>query len=143
MATESWIYSSSEMRTRRRSSLRQFNVVFAPGGMGTRNAAISVSDNATGSPQMVALTGMGQDFSMAPSGPASLTVAPGQTATCMISVAPVAGFSQRVTLTCSGAPAKSTCSVVPSPISVGGAFAATATVTVSTTLLRSCFVPWF
>jgi hypothetical protein len=68
---------------------------------------------------------------MAPSSSSTATVAPGQTATYTISVAPGGGFSQTVMLSCSGAPALSTCSVSPKSITLGAA-ASTATVTVTT-----------
>jgi hypothetical protein len=112
----------------------QIYVDFTPVGMGSRSATLSVSDNATGSPQMVALAGSGPDFSLAASGSgATATVKAGQTATYTISLAPGGGFNQSVTLTCSGAPAKSTCSVSPSTISLSGTSTTTAMVTVSTT----------
>lgn len=120
----------------------QINVTFTPTGMGTRSAAISVGDNATGSPQMVTLAGTGPDFSLAPSGSgATTTVKAGQTATYTLTVAPGGGFNQSVTLTCSGAPAKSTCSVSPKTISLSGTSATTATVTVSTMASSQAFPP--
>jgi hypothetical protein len=119
----------------------QISVTFTPAGMGPRSAAISISSNAPGSPQTVTLAGTGPDFSVAPSGSgATATVKAGQTATYTISVAPGGGFNQSVTLTCSGAPAKSMCSVSPSMISLNGT-ATTAMVTVSTTASSQTFPP--
>ena len=69
---------------------------------------------------------------MAPSGQTTATIAPGQSASYTISVAPGGGFKQTVTFSCSGAPAQSTCSVSPSSIALGGTSATTATVTVTT-----------
>jgi hypothetical protein len=121
----------------------QISVTFTPSGMGARSAAVSIGDNPTGSPQMVTLTGTGPDFSLAASGSggAAATVTPGQTASYMISLAPGGGFNQSVTLTCSGAPAKSTCSVSPNPISLNGTSATAVTVTVSTTASSRTFPP--
>jgi hypothetical protein len=119
----------------------QISVTFAPVGMGVRSAAISVSDNATGSPQMVALRGTEQDFSMAPSGAASATVTPGQTANYTLSLTPAVGFNQSVTLTCSGAPSGSTCTVTPSMISLSGTSAVTATVGVTTMAASAGWIP--
>jgi VCBS repeat protein/HYDIN/CFA65/VesB family protein len=119
----------------------QIFVTFTPTGMGGRSASLSISDNATGSPQMLTLTGSGPDFSVVPPASSTATVTPGQTATYMISLAPVAGFSQSVVLTCSGAPAKSTCSVSPSTIALSGTSSPTATVTVSTTASSQVFPP--
>lgn len=110
----------------------QISVIFNPTGMGSRSATLAVSDNATGSPQMVSLAGSGPDFSIAPGATSTVTVMPGQTATYMISVAPGGGFAQTVALACAGAPAKSTCTVSPSSVVLSGA-AQTATVSVTTT----------
>jgi hypothetical protein len=107
-------------------------VFFDPTATGTRAGTLSISDNAGGSPQTVTLTGTGQNFSLASSGQITATVTPGQSATYVVSIAPGGGFSQTVTLSCSGAPAQSTCSVSPSSIALGGAPASTATVTVTT-----------
>jgi uncharacterized repeat protein (TIGR03803 family) len=75
---------------------------------------------------------VGQDFSMAASSSSSATVMPGQTATYTVAVAPVGGFSQTVALSCSGAPAQSTCSVSPSSVKLSGSSPASVTVTVTT-----------
>jgi hypothetical protein len=77
------------------------------------------------------LTGTGQDFSLAPGSQATATVSPGQTASYKITVAPGGGFNQTVTLSCSGAPPQSTCSVSPSSVTLSGS-ASTATVNVIT-----------
>ncbi len=114
----------------------QINVTFAPTGMGGRTAVISVSDNATGSPQVVALNGTGPDFSITAGSTSSVTVTPGQTASYMISLAPSAGFNQLVALSCSGAPAQSTCTVSPTSVTLNGT-AATVSVTVTTTAASS------
>jgi hypothetical protein len=106
-------------------------VFFDPTTSGTRNGTLTVTDNATNSPQTASLTGTGQDFSLAAGAQTTATVTPGQTATYMISVAPGGGFKQTVSLSCSGAPAHSTCSVSPSSIALGSS-ASTVTVTVST-----------
>jgi hypothetical protein len=119
----------------------QISVTFTPTGMGARSAAISISDNATGSPQTVTLTGSGPDFSIQPPASSTATVTRGQTATYIVSLAAAAGFSQSVALTCSGAPAKSTCSVSPNSIAPSGASPVTATVTVSTTASSQVFPP--
>ena len=68
---------------------------------------------------------------MRPDPQSSATVSPGQSASYKVSVAPDGGFDQTVTLSCSGAPAQSTCSVSPSLVKLSGS-TATATVTVTT-----------
>jgi hypothetical protein len=108
-------------------------VFFDPTAGGTRPGTLTINDNAPGSPQTVALTGNGEDFSISPSSSSSATVNPGQTANYSLAVAPAGGFNQSVSLTCSGAPAQSTCAVSPNTISLGGTSAITAMVTVTTT----------
>lgn len=111
----------------------QISVTFTPAGMGARTAAVSVTDNGTGSPHMVTLTGAGPDFALSLGSPLSATVSPGQTATYTISVAPSGSFNQSVMLTCGGNPTLTICTVSPNAISLNGTSATTATVTVTTT----------
>ncbi len=106
-------------------------VFFDPTTSGTRNGTLTVTDSASGSPQTASLTGVGQDFSVAPSSSSTTSVSPGQTANYKVVVTPDGGFNQTVTLSCSGAPAQSTCSVSPGSITLNGS-AATATVAVTT-----------
>ncbi len=49
-----------------------FNVTFTPGALGSRSAALTVTDNATGSPQAVTLTGTGVPAPTVKLSPASL-----------------------------------------------------------------------
>ena len=99
-------------------------VFFDPSVSGTRSGTLTITDNAPTSPQVVTLTGTGQDFSMAASGSSTATVAPGQTANYTVAVAPGGGFNQTVALSCSGAPALSTCSLSPSSVTLKGSAAA-------------------
>ncbi len=89
----------------------QITVTFTPAAIGTRSAFLNFSDNAVGSPQKIALVGSGPNFTTSSPTPASLTVAAGQTANYTFEVSPLGGFSQSVTLTCSGAPAGAKCTV--------------------------------
>jgi hypothetical protein len=88
-------------------------VFFTPSASGTRSGSLSVSDNAAGSPQMVALSGTGAASlpiaTLSPSGLAFATQAPGTTST-----------SQVVTLTNSGS-----ASLTISNISTSGDFGQT------------------
>jgi hypothetical protein len=117
------------------------SVTFTPTAGGTRSAIVQIADTAPGSPQTVTLTGTGQDFTLAASGQTTATVAPGQSASYTISIAPGGGFKQTVTLSCSGAPTQSTCSVSPSSIALGGISATTATVTVTTAASAALTLP--
>jgi hypothetical protein len=107
-------------------------VFFDPTTGGTRSGALTITDNAGNSPQTVALTGNGQDFSVMPGSAASTTVTAGQTANYSIAVAPAGGFAANVALSCSGGPVGSACAVSPSTIALSGAAAQTAMVTVTT-----------
>jgi hypothetical protein len=107
-------------------------VFFDPSATGTQTGTLTVSDNANNSPQTVTLSGTGQDFSLAPSGASSATVSPGQTAGYTVAVSPGGGFSQTVSLACSGAPAMSTCSVSPSSVTLSGSAATSVSVSVTT-----------
>jgi hypothetical protein len=107
-------------------------VFFDPTVGGARAGTLTITDNAAGSPQTVSLTGTGQDFSVTPGSASSATVSAGQTANYSVAVAPTGGFAQSVALTCSGAPAQSTCAVSPSTIALSGTAAKTAMVTVTT-----------
>ncbi|MGA7753082.1 MAG: FG-GAP-like repeat-containing protein [Candidatus Sulfotelmatobacter sp.] len=106
-------------------------VFFDPTTTGIRNGTLTVMDSASDSPQTASLTGVGQDFSLAPSGSSMATVSPGQTANYTVSVAPGGGFDQTVLLSCGGAPAQSTCSL-PTSLALNGSAPTTVSVTVTT-----------
>ena len=108
------------------------SVFFDPSAAGSQTGTLTITDNAPGSPQTVQLSGTGMDFAM--SSPAtSQTVAAGQTATYPLTLAPEGGLTQTVSLTCSGAPSLSTCTLTPGSVALNGTASAPVTVTVSTT----------
>jgi trimeric autotransporter adhesin len=110
------------------------NVTFTPtanGGSGSATAALSVTDNAAGSPQTVPITGMVRNFSLTTTC-TSLTVVPGQTAIYTVDLAPVNGFNQLVSLSCSGAPTLATCTVAPTSMTLDGSTTIRAQVTATT-----------
>lgn len=111
------------------------SVTFKPTATGNRAANLTITDNAAGSPQAVALTGTGMDFSIAPASGASTTatVSAGQSATYNLQVTPISGFNLSVALTCAGAPAETTCTPVPTPVMPTGNSATAFAVTLSTT----------
>ena len=107
-------------------------IAFSPQAAGMRAASLQVTDKAANSPQMISLSGMGQDFSISvPS--SSQTVSPGQSATYTLTVSPGGGFNQMVSMTCSGAPAHSTCGISPSSFTMNGSASQLVTVTMATT----------
>jgi hypothetical protein len=61
------------------------------------------------------------------------SVTAGESATYTLSVTPVGGFNQQVSLSCTGVPSAATCSVSPASVTPDGTNAAKATVTVTTT----------
>ena len=111
------------------------SVTFKPTAAGARSGSLSLTHNASGSPQTTGLSGSGEDFalSVASGGSASANVASGQTAKYSLSTAAVGGFNQSVSFTCSGAPVGASCSLSPSSASPGGGSATAVTVSVSTT----------
>ena len=110
------------------------SVTFTPSATGSRSASLSFTDNASGSPQTVGLTGTGQDFTFgaASGSPTSVTVAPGSPASYTLSVGGEGGFNQSVSFTCTGAPSEATCTISPNPVTAGSS-ATNVTVTVTTT----------
>ncbi len=108
------------------------SVLFDPTSAGTQTGTLTITDNAPGSPQTVALSGAGQDFGMSATS-SSASVSAGQTANYSISVAPEGGLAQTVSLTCSGAPQLSTCTVTPNSVTLNGSASVPVAVAVSTT----------
>jgi hypothetical protein len=107
-------------------------IFFDPTAVGTRSGTLTVTDNATGSPQTVALSGEGQDFSMVPSSPSTASVSAGQIANYMVTISPGGGFNQMVALSCNGAPQFSACSVVPGSVVLNGSTPASVAIAVTT-----------
>ncbi|HXJ91995.1 MAG TPA: SBBP repeat-containing protein [Terriglobia bacterium] len=104
---------------------------FKPLTAGSLSASLSIASSVSGSPQSVALAGLGADFGVA-SSPTSATVNPGQAATFTVTVAPIGGFNNEVTLSCTGQPTYGACSVSPTTVTPNGSGSVTATVTVTT-----------
>jgi len=108
------------------------SVTFTPNTYGKKTATLNFTDNITGGPQTVNLSGSGPDFSISAS-PTSFTVTRGQSGSSTITLAPIAQFNQTISLTCTGAPANSTCSVSPNSVTLDGTNNGSATVTLQTT----------
>jgi hypothetical protein len=99
---------------------------------------VSVGGSFSGSPLLVALSGVGTsptgpvpNFTLALS-PTSGTIAPGQSVHSTVTLTPSNGFNQSVSLSCSGLPAGAACSFSSSPVQVSGA-AAISTLIITTT----------
>jgi len=107
-------------------------VEFAPTMAGPRTGSLTVTDNATGSPQSLQLTGTGIDFSLSANGSTTATVSAGTEAVYPLLLTSVAGLAGTVAFTCAPVPAHATCEVNPSPGALGGT--STITVTVATSV---------
>jgi len=115
------------------------NLTYKASTSNTESASLQFVDNAAGSPHMVALTGSISAFGLtiAPGGASSATVSAGQMATYNLMIGGP-GFSGNVTLTCTGAPLASSCSV-PSSESLSStptAFQATVMTTARSTAIK-------
>jgi hypothetical protein len=108
------------------------SVTFSPLGAGSQSGTITLTDNASTSPQTVELSGTGMDFAVT-SSTTSQTVSAGQTANYSLTLAPQGGFSQTVNLTCTGTPSESTCTLTPNTVTLNGTASGTVAVAVSTT----------
>ena len=109
-------------------------VTFTPTSAASFSAAVSVVDNASGSPQSATLSGTGlapPDFTTSSPTPAQ-TVTAGGAATYQINIASISGnFNLPVTLTASGLPAGATATFTP-PIVTPGSAGATSTMVIQT-----------
>jgi hypothetical protein len=117
-------------------------VVFTPTQTGARSGQLSITDNVGGSPQLIALSGTGTDFALqaAAGSQLSATMTSGATATYNVAVTPLSGFAGTVALSCTGAPAGSTCMPSAASVNVTGA-AVPVTVSVTMTAAAALAYP--
>ena len=115
-------------------------VTFTPTGYARRTATLVVTDNSSTSPHNITLNGNGPDFTIAAS-PNSLTIARGNNSSSTVTLTPLGQFNQKISLTCSGAPAGTTCALNPTSVTLDGVHAgtSTATVTVGTTTVPGTY----
>jgi len=118
----------------------QISVTFTPKAAGSLVGAVTITDNATGSPQEIALSGTGASLPGFSIGPASgssssATIAAGQTASFDLAVTPAGSFSGTVSLSCAITPAVTPdpLCTVPSSVNVTEGAAAAVTAKISTT----------
>jgi hypothetical protein len=121
-------------------------VSFTPTAGGTRTGSLTFTDNAAGSPQSVPLSGVGIDFSVVPDGPATMTVASGQTATYLLLLSAAAAVPGSATFTCTGEPKTTTCTVSPATAALDTAGGTVVTVTIATGVATGALelpkMPW-
>lgn len=106
-------------------------VTFTPHGYGKRSASLVFTDNAANSPQKIALSGSGPDFEVS-ANPTSTSVTRPNSVSSTITLTPLTGFNQTITLGCLGAPTNSTCSVSPKNVTLDGTNPGTTTMTLQT-----------
>jgi hypothetical protein len=88
-------------------------VEFAPISAGAQSGSLTVSSSALTTGAFVPLSGMGFDFSLAPSGSSSQTIANGQTADYKLVIAPLLGSQGVFTFQCSSLPPYASCTFNP------------------------------
>ena len=99
------------------------SVSFSPVAIGARAASITIADDASNSPQNMALSAtVNAAFTISPAAPGStsVTVTAGQTAAFNLQLTPSAGFTGSASFACAGPPAAATCTA-PSVQFGGGA----------------------
>ena len=123
-----------------------YDIFFKPTVSGVESATFNIADSDISSPQMVALSGIGgssggttPDFSLTTPGTATVTA--GSSTMVTATVTGLNGFSGTVSLSCTGAPLGSTCTLAPGSVSISGTTPATSTATVTTTA-RTLTVPF-
>jgi hypothetical protein len=95
-------------------------IVFAPTAPGPIAGTLTFADNAGSGVQTTSLSGTGIDFSLSAAGATSTTVAgSGANVAYGLLLSSLSGLSGNVALSCTGAPANSTCTVTPSIGSLG------------------------
>ena len=108
-----------------------------------RTETITLTDDASGSPQIITVNGTVTASAFTVTSPASAltaTVTAGQTAQYSLQLTPGSGFSGTVTMACSGAPATTTCSVA-NPIVLTSGTPSTFSVMIATTA-RAVLLPF-
>jgi hypothetical protein len=110
----------------------QLGITFSPAAAGPATGTLTISAATLTSPLTVALTGQGNDFSIAISGSTSAIITSGQTATFAPQLEGLGGTSGTVALTCTGAPQNATCALNPNSIAVTGLNTSSVTATLAT-----------
>lgn len=124
------------------SATCSISATFTPKAGGIRQGTLTIADDAPGSPQTIPLIGFGQDFTFAvgPTASATASVPAGAPATYALALDAAGGFNQSVSLTCTGAPLESTCTVNPAGLTLNPVAPTTVVVNVTTTA-RSAIAP--
>jgi hypothetical protein len=89
------------------------SVEFAPSSAGVQSGSLTVSSSALPGGAFLALSGMGFNFSMAPSGSPNQSIANGQTADYALTITPLNGSQGVFTFQCGTLPPYSSCTFNP------------------------------
>jgi hypothetical protein len=108
----------------------QFSTSSLSVGNHTVVAAFASSNSSFQGSSSATLTQAVSDFSIAAS-PSSLTVSRSHSGTYTLTLSPLSGFTGAVSLSCSGVPNRTTCSISPSSVTLNGTTSAQATVTIT------------
>ncbi len=99
-------------------------VTFTPTVAATRSATLAIADNATGSPQMVSLSGVGSTatvvISVPSGGSTTATSVPGGTAYYGLVITGAPGVTGTVTLGCTPSSPLLSCTVIPNTVTLTG-----------------------
>ncbi|MFB3921701.1 MAG: choice-of-anchor D domain-containing protein [Terriglobia bacterium] len=99
------------------------SVTFTPSATGNRLAAVSIADNAPGSPQSIPLFGGGSsvagDYTISID-PKTATIFAGSTANFSLTVTPLNGFTGKVNVSCTAAIRQGACVVNPTSVTLDG-----------------------
>jgi len=119
-------------------------VTYSPTAAQNDTGSITITDNASGSSQSVALTGTGSSFNVTASATQLSIASPGGSATDTLQIAPNSGFSGTVSLSCAvkftGTGTASdlpTCTLNPASLTLSSGSAGSTTLTVSSTATAS------
>ena len=106
-----------------------FNVTFSPTVGGARSGTITITDTATGSPQVISLTGTGgTPFTLSATSPSSVLLIGTTQTTFTISLSAPSNFTSTVTFGCTG---NQTCVFFPATLTPGQSPTLTTTLTVT------------
>ena len=120
-----------------------FTVTFAPTSAGAITGELSLTDNAPGSPQVLNLSGTGEDFTLgaAANASTSASITAGQTAQYQLTLNSLGGYSGQINLSCTGAPNLANCSVSPASANLAANESAALAISITTTA-GSRLPPW-
>ena len=116
-------------------------VAFSPASTGDQSGELAVANSLPAETRLTSLTGSGTDFEITLP-PEGIVVTAGQSATVALTLAPLAGFRESVTLACAGAPKAASCSLAQQVVVLDGSSLSKVDLTVSTTA-RSLAPPPF